>query len=55
MTAEKSTKKLKIGLMLPQTEGMRGPGVRRWREVSEMASLAENVGFDSLWVVDHLL
>jgi len=55
MTAAKSTKKLKIGLMLPQTEGMRGPGVRRWREVSEMASLAENVGFDSLWVVDHLL
>ena len=55
MTVAKSTKKLKIGLMLPQTEGMRGPGVRRWREVSEMASLAENVGFDSLWVVDHLL
>jgi len=41
--------------MLPQTEGMRGPGVRGWREVSDMAQLAEDVGFDALWLVDHLL
>lgn len=41
--------------MLPQIDGMQGPGVRRWSEVSDMARLAEDVGFDSLWVVDHLL
>ena len=41
--------------MLPQIDGMQGSGVRRWSEVSEMAKLAEDIGFDSLWVVDHLL
>ncbi|MSR13400.1 MAG: LLM class flavin-dependent oxidoreductase [Gammaproteobacteria bacterium] len=46
---------LKVGLMLPQTDGMRGPGTRRWRELAPMARLAEDVGFDSLWVVDHFL
>jgi probable F420-dependent oxidoreductase len=34
---------------------MRGPGVRGWRDVRAMARVAEDVGFDSLWVVDHLL
>ena len=33
---------------------MRGPGVRGWQSVSEMAKVAEDVGFDSLWLVDHL-
>ena len=33
---------------------MRGPGVRGWRSVSEMARVAEDVGFNSLWLVDHL-
>ena len=55
MTVTSGTRNLKIGLMLPQTEGMRGPGVRGWSEVSEMAKLGEAVGFDSLWLVDHLL
>ena len=55
MTKTKHPQKLKVGLMLPQTEGLRGPGVRSWSEVSDMARLAEDVGFDSLWVVDHLL
>jgi alkanesulfonate monooxygenase SsuD/methylene tetrahydromethanopterin reductase-like flavin-dependent oxidoreductase (luciferase family) len=41
--------------MLPQTEGMRGPGVRGWSEVKDMAQAAEDVGFDSLWLVDHFL
>ena len=41
--------------MLPQIDGMQGTGVRRWSEVSDMARVAEDVGFDSLWVVDHLL
>ena len=46
--------RLKIGLMLPQIEGMRGPGVRRWSGIFDTARVAEDVGFDSLWVVDHL-
>ncbi|MBI5616655.1 MAG: LLM class flavin-dependent oxidoreductase [Gammaproteobacteria bacterium] len=47
-------RRLKLGLLLPQTEGMRGVGVRGWSEVSAMARVAEDVGFDSLWLVDHL-
>ena len=45
----------KVGLMMPQTTGMRGPGTHPWREVRELARLAEDVGFDSIWVVDHFL
>ena len=55
MTAASGSRSLKIGLLLPQAEGMRGPGVRGWHEVSDMARVAEDVGFDSLWLVDHLL
>lgn len=40
--------------MLPQyTEGdERVPG---WSEISEVAQVAEDIGFDSLWLVDHFL
>ncbi len=55
MTVASGSRSLKVGLMLPQIEGMRGPGIRGWKEVNEMAVLAEQVGFDSLWLVDHLL
>ena len=55
MTVANGSRTLKVGLMLPQTEGIRGPGVRRWQEINEMAVLAEQVGFDSVWLVDHLL
>lgn len=47
--------RLKVGLLLPQTEGMRGPGTRRWTEIADMARVAEDIGFDSLWLVDHLI
>jgi probable F420-dependent oxidoreductase len=46
---------LKVGLILPHWEaGMSGktPG---WSDITEMAQLAEDVGFDSLWLVDHFL
>ena len=49
------TRRPKVGLMMPQTTGMRGPGTHPWREVRELARLAEDVGFDSIWVVDHFL
>jgi len=41
---------LKVGLQLPEAER-----VVRWTELAQMARLAEDVGFDSLWVGDHLL
>jgi probable F420-dependent oxidoreductase len=41
---------LKVGLQLPEVER-----VVRWPELRDMARLAEDVGFDSLWCGDHLL
>src|SRR5688572_12780344 len=43
-------KTLEIGLQLPEAER-----VVRWPELLAMARLAEESGFDSLWVGDHLL
>lgn len=43
-------KPLKIGVQLPEVERS-----VRWPELASMATLAEDVGFDSLWVGDHLL
>jgi len=43
----------KIGLMLPHME--KPDGQRSWADIREMAELAEDIGFDSVWVVDHLL
>jgi alkanesulfonate monooxygenase SsuD/methylene tetrahydromethanopterin reductase-like flavin-dependent oxidoreductase (luciferase family) len=41
---------LKVGVQLPEVER-----VVRWPELRQMARTAEEVGFDSLWVGDHLL
>ncbi len=41
---------LKVGLQLPEVER-----VAPWRDLATMARVAEEVGFDSLWVGDHLL
>ncbi len=41
---------LSVGVQLPEVERE-----ARWDEVRRMAVLAEQVGFDSLWVGDHLL
>ena len=46
---------LKIGLFLtPWIEGSDG-GVPPWTDVHARAQLAEQAGFDSIWVSDHLL
>jgi alkanesulfonate monooxygenase SsuD/methylene tetrahydromethanopterin reductase-like flavin-dependent oxidoreductase (luciferase family) len=41
---------LKVGVQLPEVER-----AVRWPELREMARTAEEVGFDSLWLGDHLL
>lgn len=41
---------LKLGLHLPETER-----IAPWRDLAAMCRLAEDVGFDSIWVPDHLL
>jgi alkanesulfonate monooxygenase SsuD/methylene tetrahydromethanopterin reductase-like flavin-dependent oxidoreductase (luciferase family) len=41
---------VKVGLHLPETER-----IAPWREIADICRTAEAVGFDSIWVPDHLL
>ncbi|MEO8626044.1 MAG: LLM class flavin-dependent oxidoreductase [Candidatus Limnocylindrales bacterium] len=45
-----SGRPLKVGVQLPEVERP-----VRWPELRDMAQAAEGLGFDSLWVGDHLL
>ncbi|MEZ4521324.1 MAG: LLM class flavin-dependent oxidoreductase [Thermomicrobiales bacterium] len=45
----------KLGVILPEAEHDMGGETPRWRDYSAMARLAEDMGFDSVWFVDHLL
>lgn len=46
---------LKVGLFLPTGETMLDGDTAHWTDLVAMARVAEDVGFDSLWVADHLL
>jgi alkanesulfonate monooxygenase SsuD/methylene tetrahydromethanopterin reductase-like flavin-dependent oxidoreductase (luciferase family) len=46
---------LKVGVTVPVPEGELAGGTARWADFLEFARVAEDVGFDSLWVPDHLL
>ena len=46
---------MKLGLVLPEGERDMGGKTARWSDYVTMAQTAEDMGFDSLWFVDHLL
>ncbi|MFL5760691.1 MAG: LLM class flavin-dependent oxidoreductase [Thermomicrobiales bacterium] len=46
---------LKVGLLLPETEGQFEGATAHWPDLLAMTRAAEDVGFDSLWVTDHLI
>ncbi len=46
--------RMKVGLRLPTSEKDNDPTLR-WSDIRDLATAAEDVGFDSLWVVDHFL
>jgi probable F420-dependent oxidoreductase len=46
---------LKVGVILPVEEGELGGVTARWPDFADIARVAEEVGFDSLWVPDHLI
>jgi alkanesulfonate monooxygenase SsuD/methylene tetrahydromethanopterin reductase-like flavin-dependent oxidoreductase (luciferase family) len=50
-----SRRLLKVGLVLPVVERQQGGKTARWTDLRTMALLAEQVGFDSVWLPDHLL
>ena len=45
---------LRLGLNLPYTEGQMDGATPRWSDIRAMASIAESVGFDALWISDHV-
>ncbi len=45
----------KVGLMLPLIEGTMAGESASWRDLSAFSRRAESLGFDSLWLPDHLL
>ena len=47
-------RRMKVGLRLPTSEKDSDDPIR-WSDIRDIATLAEDVGFDSLWVVDHFL
>ena len=49
------TRPLKVGLLLPETEGQMNGATARWSDLAAMTRLAEEVGFDSVWVTDHFI
>ncbi len=50
MAAPRPGRPLKVGFQLPEVERE-----VRWPEILELARLGEAIGFDSVWVGDHLL
>lgn len=45
---------IKLGLNLPYVEGSMDGRTPRWSDILAMARLAESIGFDALWVSDHV-
>jgi alkanesulfonate monooxygenase SsuD/methylene tetrahydromethanopterin reductase-like flavin-dependent oxidoreductase (luciferase family) len=50
MPAEGSRRPLKVGVQLPEVER-----VAPWSDLARMATTAEALGYDSIWVGDHLI
>ncbi len=53
MTAEHRSRACKVGCILPQASGSLGGDTPAWKDILALARQAEEVGFDSLWVVDE--
>ena len=51
---EPTSRPLKVGLVLVPFEGVPGDG-HRWSNLLAQARTAEAVGFDSVWIPDHVL
>lgn len=55
MTRSDCGRPLRVGLFLTPMENQASGTTTRWRDVLAMATRAEAVGFDSLWLPDHLI
>lgn len=46
---------LKVGLYLPNGDGLMSPGIHRWSDVLRLTRKTEDAGLDSVWVADHMI
>ena len=46
---------LKVGFVICPVEGCMDGGTARWTDILAMAQKAEEVGFDSIWLSDHMI
>lgn len=46
---------LKVGLYLPNGDGVMSPGIHRWPDVLRFTTMSEAAGLDSVWVADHMV
>ena len=53
--SQTSRRPLKVGIELPVAQDKGRAGTPRWADIRLMACRAEEVGFDSVWVEDHLI
>src|SRR5437764_3476187 len=53
--ASRTLRPLKVGINLPTVEGTMAGKTASWADLFAFAERAEALGFDSLWVPDHLL
>jgi alkanesulfonate monooxygenase SsuD/methylene tetrahydromethanopterin reductase-like flavin-dependent oxidoreductase (luciferase family) len=49
------TRPVKIGIFITAMAGGMRDGALKWRDLHQMANRAEEVGFDSFWIPDHLI
>jgi probable F420-dependent oxidoreductase len=49
------TRPVKIGIFISAMAGGMRDGALKWRDLQQMASRADELGFDSFWVPDHLI
>jgi alkanesulfonate monooxygenase SsuD/methylene tetrahydromethanopterin reductase-like flavin-dependent oxidoreductase (luciferase family) len=54
-TTTNSRRPLKVGYFIPAQVGGMADGALRWDDIRAMAQRAEELGFDSFWLPDHLL
>src|SRR3954468_2026323 len=54
-TAVPPRRPLKVGLLLPQYERQMDGKTPHWADLAAQIKYAEDAGFDSIWLTDHLL
>jgi len=52
---ESRKRAIKVGLIITPLEDRGGSTTPGWREIADRARAAEDAGFDSIWISDHLI